>query len=42
MLGWFVGQTVLSASWKIEDGASEDAVARTVRIAEAGVELMAR
>ncbi len=41
ILGWFVGQTVLSACWQIEDGESEDAVARTVRLAEAGVELMA-
>ncbi len=41
ILGWFVGQTVLSACWQIEDGESEDAIARTVRLAEAGVALQA-
>jgi streptomycin 6-kinase len=39
ILGWFVAQTVLSACWLIEDGDSEEAVARAVRLAEAGVEL---
>ncbi|MEJ0012024.1 MAG: aminoglycoside phosphotransferase family protein [Bauldia sp.] len=41
VLGWFVGQTVLSICWQIEDGESEEAVARGVRLAEAGVDLMA-
>lgn len=39
ILGWFIGQTVLSACWLIEDGESEDAVARAVRLAEAGAAL---
>jgi streptomycin 6-kinase len=37
--GWFVGQTVLSACWSIEDGEPEDAVAQAARLAEAGLAL---
>lgn len=41
VLGWFIGQTVLSACWLIEDGEPEEAVSRAARLAEAGVALMA-
>jgi streptomycin 6-kinase len=40
--GWFVGQTVLSACWLIEDGEPEEAVARAARLAEAGLALRAK
>jgi streptomycin 6-kinase len=42
ILGWFIGQTVLSACWSIEDGESEETVARATRLAEAGLELRDR
>jgi streptomycin 6-kinase len=42
ILGWFIGQTVLSVCWLIEDGESEETVARGVRLAEAGAELQKR
>jgi streptomycin 6-kinase len=42
ILGWFIGQTVLSVCWLIEDGESEETVARGVRLAEAGVDLQKR
>lgn len=40
ILGWYVGMAVLSVCWLIEDGESEEAVARGVRLAEAGLALM--
>jgi streptomycin 6-kinase len=39
ILGWYVGQSVLSACWLVEDHASDDAITRAVRLAEAGVAL---
>jgi streptomycin 6-kinase len=42
ILGWFIGQTVLSACWLIEDGEGEEAVARTARLAEAGLALQGK
>ncbi len=36
ILGWYVGQAVLSVCWLIEDGEPEEAIARGVRLAEAG------
>jgi streptomycin 6-kinase len=41
ILGWYVAQSVLSVCWMIEDGEPEDAVARGVKLAEAGLSLMA-
>ena len=40
ILGWYVGQSVLSVCWLIEDGEPEEAIARGVRLAEAGLSLM--
>jgi streptomycin 6-kinase len=40
ILGWYVGQSLLSVCWLIEDGEPEEAVARGVRLAEAGLELL--
>ena len=42
ILGWYVGQSVLAACWLAEDGAPDEAIARAVRLAEAGVALMDR
>jgi streptomycin 6-kinase len=42
ILGWFIGQTVLSACWLIEDGESEESVARAARLAEAGLALQGK
>jgi streptomycin 6-kinase len=42
VLGWFVGQTVLSACWSIEDGDGEETVARAARLAEAGIALQGK
>ncbi|HVY20768.1 MAG TPA: aminoglycoside phosphotransferase family protein [Bauldia sp.] len=42
ILGWFIGQTVLSACWLIEDGESEESVARAARLAEAGIALQGK
>jgi streptomycin 6-kinase len=40
VLGWFIGQTVLSVCWLIEDREPEETIARGVRLAEVGVSLM--
>jgi streptomycin 6-kinase len=40
ILGWYVGQSVLSVCWLIEDGEPEEAVVRGVRLAEAGAALL--
>jgi streptomycin 6-kinase len=42
VLGWFVGQTVLSACWSIEDGDGEETIARAARLAEAGIALQGK
>jgi streptomycin 6-kinase len=42
ILGWFIGQTVLSACWSIEDGDGEETVARAARLAEAGIALQGK
>lgn len=39
ILGWFVGQSVLSVCWLIEDREPEETIARGVRLAEAGLAL---
>ncbi|HVZ13755.1 MAG TPA: aminoglycoside phosphotransferase family protein [Bauldia sp.] len=40
IIGWFAGQSVLSACWLVEDAAPDDAIARAVRLAEAAVALL--
>jgi len=40
ILGWFVGQSVLSVCWLIEDGEPEETIVRGVRLAEAGLSLL--
>lgn len=40
ILGWYIGQTVLSVCWLIENGEPEDMIGRMVRLAEAGAALL--
>jgi streptomycin 6-kinase len=40
ILGWYAGQSVLSACWLVEDDASDGAIVRAVRLAEAAVALL--
>ena len=40
ILGWYVGQSVLSVCWLIEDGEPEETITRGVRLAEAGSSLL--
>jgi streptomycin 6-kinase len=42
VVGWYAAQTVLSACWLVEDRASDEAVARAVRMAESAIALMDR
>ena len=42
ILGWYVGQCVLSVCWLIEDGEPEETITRGVRLAEAGLSLFAK
>jgi streptomycin 6-kinase len=39
ILGWYIGQSVLSVCWLIEDGEPEETITRGVRLAEAGLSL---
>jgi streptomycin 6-kinase len=40
ILSWFATQQVLSTCWQVEDGEPEEAVARGVYLAEAGLALL--
>jgi streptomycin 6-kinase len=42
ILGWYVGHSVLSVCWLIEDGEAEETITRGVRLAEAGLSLFGK
>ena len=42
ILGWYVGQSVLSVCWLIEDGEPEETISRGVRLADAGLSLLGK